>query len=134
MSVGNEYAGMLSSNRSLSRRASATAARVPLAVCAALVILTGVDGAQAQSFAPPVLAVANFGYNAGGWQVDRHPRLMGDVNGDGPPTSSASATPGPSYRSVRPMASSPIRCWRSRTSATTPAAGGSIFTRACWAT
>ena len=27
--------------------------------------------------------MANFGYAAGGWRVDRHPRLLGDVNGDG---------------------------------------------------
>ena len=24
-----------------------------------------------------------FGYQAGGWQVDKHVRLLGDVNGDG---------------------------------------------------
>jgi hypothetical protein len=34
-------------------------------------------------FANPVLAVANFGYDAGGWRVDRHPRLIADVNGGG---------------------------------------------------
>ena len=27
--------------------------------------------------------VGNFGYNAGGWRVDRHPRLLGDTTGDG---------------------------------------------------
>jgi FG-GAP-like repeat len=32
---------------------------------------------------PPRLAVNNFGYVAGGWQVDRHPRVAADVNGDG---------------------------------------------------
>jgi hypothetical protein len=35
------------------------------------------------TFSAPVLAVANYGYDAGGWRVDRHPRLLGDVNGDG---------------------------------------------------
>lgn len=32
---------------------------------------------------PPTLAVANFGYNAGGWRVDKHPRFVTDVTGDG---------------------------------------------------
>jgi FG-GAP-like repeat len=27
--------------------------------------------------------IANFGYNAGGWRVDKHPRFLADVNGDG---------------------------------------------------
>jgi hypothetical protein len=35
------------------------------------------------TFQNPVLAVANFGYNAGGWRVDMHPRLLADVSGDG---------------------------------------------------
>ena len=35
------------------------------------------------SFQAPQLAVGNFGYNAGGWRVDRHPRLLADVTGDG---------------------------------------------------
>jgi len=34
-------------------------------------------------FASPKLVVANFGYDAGGWRVDQHPRLLGDTNGDG---------------------------------------------------
>lgn len=35
------------------------------------------------TFQNPVLAVGNFGYNAGGWRVDMHPRLLADVSGDG---------------------------------------------------
>jgi hypothetical protein len=35
------------------------------------------------TFQTPVLAVTNFGYNAGGWRVDMHPRLLADVSGDG---------------------------------------------------
>jgi hypothetical protein len=31
----------------------------------------------------PKLAVANFGYDAGGWRVDMHPRFLADVTGDG---------------------------------------------------
>jgi hypothetical protein len=27
--------------------------------------------------------VANFAYDAGGWRVERHPRMMADVNNDG---------------------------------------------------
>jgi hypothetical protein len=43
-----------------------------------------VSRAQADgSFSPPTMVVANFGYNAGGWRVDMHPRLMADTTGDG---------------------------------------------------
>jgi hypothetical protein len=31
----------------------------------------------------PRLAVNNFGYDAGGWRVDKHPRFLADVTGDG---------------------------------------------------
>jgi len=36
-------------------------------------------------FNPQTLGIADFGYDtsAGGWRVERHPRLLGDVNGDG---------------------------------------------------
>jgi hypothetical protein len=34
-------------------------------------------------FRTPSLWVANYGYNAGGWRVAKHPRMMADVNGDG---------------------------------------------------
>ena len=89
MSDRNDYSDVILSHHSLRKRSSEAVARgaptirVPLLVCAAIAMLASMDGAQAQSFAPPVLAVANYGYNAGGWQVDRHPRLLADVNGDG---------------------------------------------------
>jgi hypothetical protein len=35
------------------------------------------------TFAAPQLLVGNFGYSAGGWRVDRHPRLLADTTGDG---------------------------------------------------
>jgi hypothetical protein len=37
------------------------------------------------NFGNPYLAVSNFGYsgNAGSWRVDRHPRMLGDIDGDG---------------------------------------------------
>ena len=35
------------------------------------------------TFSAPQLVVANFGYNAGGWRTDRHPRFMADTTGDG---------------------------------------------------
>lgn len=35
------------------------------------------------SFSIPHLVLRKFGYGAGGWRVDRHPRVLGDVNGDG---------------------------------------------------
>jgi extracellular elastinolytic metalloproteinase len=46
------------------------------------------DGAQltgivADFTMPPYLAVGHFGYNAGNWRVDRHPRFVADTTGDG---------------------------------------------------
>lgn len=35
------------------------------------------------TFGAPQLAVADFGYDAGGWRVEQHPRLVADVTGDG---------------------------------------------------
>jgi len=35
------------------------------------------------NFAASVRKLTEFGYNAGGWRVDKHPRMMADVNGDG---------------------------------------------------
>ena len=35
------------------------------------------------NFAAPQLVVNNFGYDAGGWRVDRHPRFLADTTGDG---------------------------------------------------
>ena len=43
-----------------------------------------ISRAQADgSFDGPVLRVANFGYNAGGWRVEKHPRVLADTTGDG---------------------------------------------------
>ena len=43
-----------------------------------------VSRAQADgSFSAPQLVVGNFGYNAGGWRVNMHPRFMADTTGDG---------------------------------------------------
>ena len=35
------------------------------------------------SFAAPALVVGDLGFEAGGWRVERHVRLLGDVTGDG---------------------------------------------------
>jgi hypothetical protein len=35
------------------------------------------------TFQAPQLVVPNFGYNAGGWRVERHPRFLADLTGDG---------------------------------------------------
>ena len=46
----------------------------------------GVYVARAQgdgSFAAPQLVIDNFGYGAGGWRIDRHPRFLADTTGDG---------------------------------------------------
>ncbi|GAA4464908.1 hypothetical protein GCM10023189_44820 [Nibrella saemangeumensis] len=37
------------------------------------------------TFQSPQLAVGNFGYDAGGWRVERHPRFLADTTGDGRP-------------------------------------------------
>ncbi len=39
------------------------------------------DGAG--GFNPPEFQFANFGYAAGGWQVDQHPRILADLTGNG---------------------------------------------------
>jgi hypothetical protein len=31
----------------------------------------------------PVLVIGDFGFEAGGWQVDKHPRFLADITGDG---------------------------------------------------
>jgi hypothetical protein len=35
------------------------------------------------TFAPPVRVVDNFAYDAGGWRVEKHPRMLADTTGDG---------------------------------------------------
>jgi len=35
------------------------------------------------NFSSPRLGVASYGYTAGGWRVQNHPRMMADINGDG---------------------------------------------------
>jgi hypothetical protein len=35
------------------------------------------------TFQPPRVAIANLGYQAGGWRVDLHPRFVVDLNNDG---------------------------------------------------
>ncbi|MEV0176581.1 S8 family serine peptidase [Streptomyces sp. NPDC050803] len=35
------------------------------------------------SFTAPKMVVANFAYDAGGWRVEKHPRFLADVTGDG---------------------------------------------------
>lgn len=52
------------------------------AFLAALLAFVLADAVQAQGFGTPRLAVNTFGYDAGSWRVERHPRLLGDVNGD----------------------------------------------------
>jgi FG-GAP-like repeat len=43
------------------------------------VALSNGDG----TFQPMQLVINNFGYSAGSWRVDRHPRVLADVTGDG---------------------------------------------------
>ena len=37
------------------------------------------------TFQPPAKVVDNFGYDAGGWRVEKHPRFLADTTGDGRP-------------------------------------------------
>jgi hypothetical protein len=38
---------------------------------------------KGRSFHKPKLLVNNFGHSAGGWRTSQHPRMLGDINGDG---------------------------------------------------
>jgi len=40
-------------------------------------------GKRNGTFTAPQVGVANYAYNVGGWRVEKHPRLLADVNGDG---------------------------------------------------
>ncbi len=42
-----------------------------------------VSRSTGSNFGSPKLGVSSYGYYAGGWRVDMHPRMMADVNGDG---------------------------------------------------
>jgi hypothetical protein len=35
------------------------------------------------TYGTPGMVMASFGYNAGGWRVDQHPRFVADATGDG---------------------------------------------------
>jgi hypothetical protein len=35
------------------------------------------------TFTGSQLVVTDFGFNTGGWRIDRHPRLLADINRDG---------------------------------------------------
>ena len=50
--------------------------------------------------------VDNFGYVAGGWRVDRHPRFLADVTGDGPADIVGFGDAGVSSRSATATAAS----------------------------
>ena len=43
------------------------------------VALSNGDG----TFQAPQMVVADFGYEAGGWRVNKHPRYLADLTGDG---------------------------------------------------
>ncbi len=82
------------------------------------------------TFQAPQLVVANFGYNAGGWRVDRHPRFLADLTGDGRADIVGFGNAGRlGRRSTTATAPSRRRRWWSRISAITPAAGASTGIR-----
>ena len=70
--------------------------------------------------------VDNFGYDAGGWRVEQHPRLLADINGDGRADIVGFGNAGVyvSLRAGDGSFTAPAAAW-STTSATTPAAGAS---------
>src|SRR5262249_60029820 len=43
------------------------------------VALSNGDG----TFQPAQFVIADFGFEAGGWRVDKHPRFLADITGDG---------------------------------------------------
>ena len=97
-----------------------------------------VDGAQQRRRHVPAAAVrcsTDFGFDAGGWRVDKHPRFLADITGDGRADIVGFGDAGvwTSLEQRRRHRSS-RRSSCSQTSATTPAAGGSRSTRASWPT
>jgi hypothetical protein len=48
----------------------------------ALSMAGGGTAVAVDAFASPSLWVGSYGYDAGGWRVEQHPRLLGDVSGD----------------------------------------------------
>ena len=81
----------------------------------------------------PQLVVANFGYDAGGWRVDRHPRFLADTT-NGRADIFEPAAPVFGCHELRRMARTPPRSWWSPTSAMTPGAGGLISIHGSWPT
>ena len=82
------------------------------------------------SYGPVQLLVNNFGFNAGGWRVDQHPRFLADTTGRR--TRRHRRLRQRRRLRVRAQADGSLRTpcsWSSTTSASTPAAGGSTSTR-----
>ena len=71
------------------------------------------------TFQAPQLVVQNFGYDAGGWRVDQHPRFVVDVTGDGRADIVGFGNAGVSCATTA-TAPSKYHSWSSRTLATTP--------------
>ena len=63
------------------------------------------------TFGPPQLVVTNFGFNAGGWRVDQHPRFLANRPVTAAPTSSASATTACGSRRTTATGGSGHRSW-----------------------
>ena len=90
-----------------------------------------VSSAQADgSYGPVQLVVNNFGFNAGGWRVDQHPRFLADTTGDGRADIVGFGNAGVYVSRAQADGSyGPRRSSSSTTSASTPAAGASTSTR-----
>ena len=74
-------AGASSATRASSPTSTATAA--PTSSASATPASASRSSNGDGTFQPPQLVVANFGYVAGGWRVERHPRFLADITGDG---------------------------------------------------
>ena len=93
-----------------------------------------VSRAQADgTYTAPQLVVTNFGYDAGGWRVDQHPRFLADTTLSGRADIVGFGNAVSQCHELRPMAPPPCSWW-SPTSAATPGAGGSTAIHGSWPT
>jgi hypothetical protein len=81
-------------------------------------------------FNPVYIALNDFGYNAGGWRLDRHLRFLGDVTGDGLPDIVGFGENHVFIAATMATGLLPLRRPSSTTSATAQVAGASINTLA----
>ena len=82
------------------------------------------------TFQPPQFVLADLGFEAGGWRVEKHPRFLADITGDGRADIVGFGDAGVWTALSNGDGTSGDRSSCSPTSASRPAAGGSRSTRA----